>query len=49
MEVMRNFSGEAVPIVNSSNGQYLGALPESVVIGAYLDAVQDLRREEHEA
>ncbi len=49
MEVMRNFNGEAVPIINSNTGRYLGALPESVVIGAYLDAVQDLRREEHEA
>lgn len=49
MEVMRNFSGEAVPIVDSVNKQYLGALPESIVIGAYLDAVKDLRREEHEA
>lgn len=49
MEVMRNFSGEAVPIVDSVSKRYLGALPESIVIGAYLDAVQDLRREEHEA
>jgi CIC family chloride channel protein len=49
MEVMRNFNGEAVPIVNSKNGRYLDTLPESVVIGAYHDAAQDLRREEHEA
>ena len=49
MEAMRNYNGEAVPIVDSCSGQYLGALPESIVIGAYLDAVQDLRREEHQA
>ena len=49
MEAMRNYNGEAVPIIHGDSGQYLGALPKSTVIGAYLDAVRDLRREEHEA
>jgi len=49
MESMRDFIGEAVPVVNSGSGQYLGAIPESTVLGSYLDAVHDLRREEHEA
>ncbi|MFT5657317.1 MAG: CIC family chloride channel protein [Gammaproteobacteria bacterium] len=49
MEALREYRGEAVPVVDSTNNRYLGALPESVVIGAYLDAVQDLRREEHQA
>ncbi|MCP3688361.1 MAG: chloride channel protein [Gammaproteobacteria bacterium] len=49
MESMRNYIGEAIPVVHSQTGEYLGALPEAVVIGAYLDAVHDLRREEHEA
>ncbi len=49
MEAMRDFIGEAVPVVDSVTGQYLGAIPESTVLGTYLDAVHDLRREEHEA
>jgi CIC family chloride channel protein len=49
MEAMRDYIGEAVPVVDSANGRYLGAMPESAVLGSYLDAVHDLRREEHEA
>jgi len=49
MQAMRDYIGEAVPVVNSVSGLYLGAMPESQVIGSYLDAVHDLRREEHEA
>ena len=45
---MRDYVGEAVPVVDSNSGRYLGALPEAVVIGAYLDAGEELRREEHE-
>ena len=48
MQTMRNFIGEAIPVVDSGDGRYLGALPEAVVINAYLDAAQELRREEHE-
>jgi CIC family chloride channel protein len=49
METMRYFIGEAIVVVDSSSGKYLGAIPEAVVISAYLDAAQELRREEHEA
>ena len=49
METMRNFIGEAIVVVDSHSGKYLGAIPEAVVISAYLDAAQELRREEHEA
>ncbi len=49
MNNMRDYLGEAVPVVHSVSGQYLGVVPEGEVIGAYLDAVHDLRREEHEA
>jgi CIC family chloride channel protein len=49
MQAMRNYIGEAVPVVDSVSGRYLGSVPESEVIGSYLDAVHDLRREEHEA
>ena len=49
MQTMRNYIGEAVPVVDSVSGRYPGSVPESEVIGSYLDAVHDLRREEHEA
>ena len=49
MVTMRNFIGEAIVVVDSHSGKYLGAIPEAVVISAYLDAAQELRREEHEA
>jgi len=49
METMRDFIGDAIPVVHSQTRRYLGALPEATVINAYLDAIHDLRREEHEA
>ena len=49
METMRDYIGDAVPVVHSQTRKYLGALPEAIVISAYLDAIHDLRREEHEA
>ena len=48
MQAMRNFMGQAIAVVDSSNGRYLGSVAESVVINAYLDATAELRREEHE-
>ncbi len=48
MEFMRSYIGEAIAVVDRSSGQYLGAVPEAVVINAYLDAAQELRREEYE-
>jgi len=48
MEAMRAYIGEAIPVVDSVSGRYLGSVPESAVINAYLDAAQELRREEHE-
>jgi CIC family chloride channel protein len=49
MEAMRDYVGEAVPVVDSKSGEYLGAISEGNVIGSYLDSLHDLRREEHEA
>jgi CIC family chloride channel protein len=49
METMREYIGEAVPVIDSTTRRYLGAVPESEVIGTFLDAIHDLRREEHEA
>jgi CBS domain-containing protein len=48
MQVMRAYMGAAIAVVDSNTGRYLGAVPESVVINAYLDASENLRREEHE-
>jgi CBS domain-containing protein len=48
METMREYIGVAVPVIDSVSGRYLGAIPEAVVINAYLDAAQELRREEYE-
>jgi CIC family chloride channel protein len=48
MEIMRGYFGEAIVVVDSASGLYLGAIPEAVVINAYLDAAQELRREEYE-
>ena len=48
MHEMRRYFGEAIPVVHSHSGRYLGSIPESVVIGAFLDASRELRREEYE-
>jgi CIC family chloride channel protein len=48
MQVMRTYVGEAIAVIDSASGRYLGAIPESAVISAYLDATDSLRREEHE-
>jgi CIC family chloride channel protein len=48
MEAMRGYIGAAIAVVDSDSGRYLGAVPEAVVINAYLDAAQELRREEYE-
>jgi len=48
MEIMRSYFGEAIVVIDSASGAYLGAVPEAVVINAYLDAAQELRREEYE-
>ena len=48
MEVMRSYFGEAIAVVDSASGLYLGAVPEAVVINAYLDAAEELRREKYE-
>jgi CIC family chloride channel protein len=48
MQIMRSYFGEAIVVVDSATGLYLGAIPEAVVINAYLDAAQELRREKYE-
>jgi len=48
MTRLRDFIGEAVPLV-AADGRLLGVVPEGVVIAGYMEAVNDLRREENAA
>jgi len=48
MQVMRGYLGEAIAVADHDSGRYLGAIPESAVINAYLDESERLKREEHE-
>lgn len=49
MDSLKDFVGEAAPVVSSGDGRLIGVVPESVVIGAYLDISNELRREENES
>ncbi|MBO6519373.1 MAG: chloride channel protein [Rhodospirillales bacterium] len=49
LERMRAFIGDAAAIVDSRDRRFLGSVTEAAVIGAYLDTVQVLRREENAA
>ena len=49
MEKLRSCHAVNIPVIHSSNGEFLGAMSKTAVINHYLDAVHDLRREEHEA
>ena len=46
MTRLRDFIGEAAPLV-ADDGRLLGVVPEGAVIGGYMEAVHDLRREEN--
>ncbi|NBB70324.1 MAG: chloride ion channel [Alphaproteobacteria bacterium] len=46
MTQLRDFIGEAAPLIGS-DGRLLGVVPEGAVIGGYMEAVHDLRREEN--
>ncbi len=46
MTRLRDFIGEAAPLIDS-DGRLLGVVPEGAVIGGYMEAVHDLRREEN--
>jgi CIC family chloride channel protein len=48
MQALPGWVGEAVPLVDESD-RLLGVVPEEAVIRAFLDATNDLRREENEA
>jgi CIC family chloride channel protein len=48
MQIMRAHLGEAIAVVDRDSGRYLGVIPETAVVDAYLDAAEKLRREEHE-
>jgi CIC family chloride channel protein len=47
MEMMRGFSGDAVPVVGRDDGRYLGAVSEAALVSAWLDHSRRLREEEN--
>ncbi len=48
MSAIEGFTGEAVPIVNSTSGVLIGMLPESELITAYQKIANDIRNEQNE-
>jgi len=48
MVAIRGFLGEAVPVLDRDR-RVIGVVPESAVIAGYMEAVDDLRREENAA
>jgi CIC family chloride channel protein len=49
MDSLKDFIGEAAPLVSSRDSRLAGVVPEGAVIGAYLDISNELRREENES
>jgi chloride channel protein, CIC family len=49
MRGMRDFPGDAAPIVDQGSGRFLGAVTEAAVMKAYFKISQSLRREENAA
>jgi len=47
MRGLEEFTGEVIPVVNSSSGKLLGIVSETDVIRTYLDAIDGLRQEEN--
>ena len=45
---MRHRIADAVVVIDSRSGRYLGTIAQATIINAYLDASQELRREEYE-
>ena len=47
MEKLSSFVGDAIPIVESSDGSLIGVVTEGAIIQSYLNLAADLRREEN--
>jgi CIC family chloride channel protein len=47
MEMLRDFIGDAVPVVARADGRFLGAVSESAVVAAWVDQSRSLREEEN--
>ncbi len=47
MRQLEGFVGDVIPVVDASSNRFVGAVTETAVIKAYLQAVQELRREEN--
>ena len=49
MEIMEDFVGESIPVVETDTGRFLGVVYESSLIKVYIQQVRDLRDEENSA
>lgn len=48
MDYLRTFTGQAVPVVESTaNSRLLGVVTEQALVTAYLEIMERVRREEH--
>ena len=47
MRELEGFVGDVIPVVDSASGRLVGVVRETFVIRTYLNAVEDLRREEN--
>ncbi|MCR9140451.1 MAG: CBS domain-containing protein, partial [Alphaproteobacteria bacterium] len=47
MEKLKNFVGDAVPVIDTEADTLLGVISEAKIIQAYLNMVNRLRQEEH--
>ena len=47
MSEMKNFVGESIPVLD--DGRLVGALSESTIVSAYMDILEEVRKEEHAA
>lgn len=47
MRQLEGFVGDVIPVVDANSNRFLGAVTETAIIKAYLNAIHDLRREEN--
>jgi CIC family chloride channel protein len=47
MTLLRDFVGDAVPVIERASGRYIGAVAEADIVSAWLDDTSRLRKEEN--